>query len=74
VSKASERIDEHVFRPDLEGARDWHQEQEPIDCLICPFPRANEVHISHEDLVAGLPPVPDGDRSAQIIGEGGGAA
>jgi hypothetical protein len=60
-------VDVHVFAANVTGPRDWNDE--PIECLACPFPRGNAVHRSSEEIAAGLPPVPPEDRSNEMTGE-----
>lgn len=58
----------HVFVPNPYGPRDYRGTA--TECEVCRFPKANGVHVSSEELVASLPPVPPGDVSSRIIGEG----
>jgi hypothetical protein len=68
TSKALGEYGQHIFAPNLNGPKDY--KQQPIECLHCPMPRWNGVHVTSEELVADLRPTPDEDRSAEIIGEG----
>jgi len=70
VARSVEEYDRHIFAADVNGARDVIS-REPIECLHCKFPRANAVHVSSEELVAGLEPNPIAEDDARIIGEGG---
>jgi hypothetical protein len=67
TSKALGEYDPHIFAPNLNGPRDY--KQQPIECLQCKMLRWNGVHVTSEELVADLPPVPEEDVSDRLIGE-----
>lgn len=75
VPVAPKVFPEHVFAPNRHGPKDPLR-QEPIECLLvvdgrrCPFPRANAVHKTSQELAEALPPTPPEDVSPRIIGEG----
>jgi hypothetical protein len=70
ASRATRTYEPHVFAENLYGPRDHHDES--IECLRCPLPRGNAVHISSGELAAALPPVPAEDVSDRILGEAAG--
>ncbi len=67
VPRAAEYVDPHVFAPNLNGLRDHRGRL--IECLACPYPPNNGVHVSSAEVAAGLPPTPEDDRSDEMIGE-----
>jgi hypothetical protein len=68
AAKSVTVVKPHIFAANLNGARDLIR-GEPIECLACPFLKPNAVHRSSEEIAAGLPPVPEDDRSNEMTGE-----
>lgn len=76
VPVAPTKINPHVFVGNPYGPRDPIR-QKPIECSFvvdgfqCPFPEANGVHKSSEELAEALPPLSPDDRTKEMTGERG---
>lgn len=59
----------HPFAADLLGPKDY--KERPLECLTCPFPRWNAIHLKPEEPASELAPNPISAIDDRIIGEGG---
>lgn len=66
--KTARRPDPHLFVQDMDLGTDYSGRR----FCRCALPEDDTVHITHEQMIADLPPVPVEDVSDRIVGEGSG--